>query len=448
MIYKLAELLTSIRYESLPLKTIHKTKVAIQNYIGGSLPGRNEKLTLAEKNMWDNFGKEGKCSVLGMSGSYSVIAAAAINSAMGEIYLSEDMHNPTSSHPGMLVIPVALAYGESVDASGKQLIEAIVAGYEAMGRIGTALLGPDFANNGLRPASTIAPFGGAVAAMKILGAPTDQIAKAMTIAGNTAAGVMEFVNAGTADICMQNCFAAKSSVMAAELAQRDILAAPTILDGRFGLGWGLTNSPCDWNKVFEARQNGGYVIDETVVKAFPGCGYVQCSAQAISHFIKKHSINPSEVDHIDVGVTHASKIWPGVDNKGPFNGTISAMMSHQYMVASALLKGVINVDTVRDFKNPEITEMAQKINVVEDAEINMASPNKSGCRLRIYLKNAQILEHFEDHVEYLDDCGVENRLKYNAASVYSPETIHKILDQIESLDKLESINMLTTFLRK
>ena len=81
MIYKLAELLTSIRYESLPLKTIHKTKVAIQNYIGGSLPGRNEKLTLAEKNMWDNFGKEGKCSVLGMSGSYSVIAAAAINSA-------------------------------------------------------------------------------------------------------------------------------------------------------------------------------------------------------------------------------------------------------------------------------------------------------------------------------------------------------------------------------
>ena len=263
MIYKLAELLTSIRYESLPLKTIHKTKVAIQNYIGGSLPGRNEKLTLAEKNMWDNFGKEGKCSVLGMSGSYSVIAAAAINSAMGEIYLSEDMHNPTSSHPGMLVIPVALAYGESVDASGKQLIEAIVAGYEAMGRIGTALLGPDFANNGLRPASTIAPFGGAVAAMKILGAPTDQIAKAMTIAGNTAAGVMEFVNAGTADICMQNCFAAKSSVMAAELAQRDILAAPTILDGRFGLGWGLTNSPCDWNKVFEARQNGGYVIADS-----------------------------------------------------------------------------------------------------------------------------------------------------------------------------------------
>lgn len=98
--------------------------------------------------MWDSFGSTGPCSVLGMSGSYSVIAAAAINAAMGEIYLSEDMHNPTSSHPGMLVIPVAMAYGESVGASGKRVIEAIVAGYEAMGRIGAALLGPDFANNG------------------------------------------------------------------------------------------------------------------------------------------------------------------------------------------------------------------------------------------------------------------------------------------------------------
>lgn len=38
MIYKLAELLYSIRYEDLPQATIHKTKVAIQNYVGGSLP--------------------------------------------------------------------------------------------------------------------------------------------------------------------------------------------------------------------------------------------------------------------------------------------------------------------------------------------------------------------------------------------------------------------------
>ena len=447
MIYKLAELLDSIRYEDLPQATIHKTKVAIQNYVGGSLPGKGEALTLAEKDMWDSFGSTGPCSVLGMSGSYSVIAAAAINAAMGEIYLSEDMHNPTSSHPGMLVIPVAMAYGESVGASGKRVIEAIVAGYEAMGRIGAALLCPDFANNGLRPASTIAPFGGAVAAMKVLGASADQIAKAMTIAGNTAAGVMEFVNAGTADICMQNCFAAKSSVMAAELARRDILASPTILEGRFGLGWGLTDGVCDWDKMFAPRPGGGHVIDETVVKAFPGGGYVQCSALAITHFLENQPIDPENVENIEIGVTHASKVWPGVDNQGPFNGTISAMMSHQYMVAAAILKGRIDVDAVRDFADPVTAELTKKIRVVEDAEIDRAYPAKSGCRIRVFLKNGQVLEHFEDHVEYLDDNGVKERLASNAAGIYPESQIQQIIQLIENFDELGSVNIFTKLLR-
>lgn len=447
MIYKLAALLDSIRYENLPQATIHKTKIAIRNYVGGSLPGRDAELTLAEKDMWDSFGSSGSCSVLGMSGSYSVIAAAAINAAMGEIYLSEDMHNQTSSHPGMLVIPVAMAYGESVKADGKRVIEAIVAGYEAMGRIGAALLGPDFADNGLRPASTIAPFGGAVAAMKVLGASADQLAKAMTIAGNTAAGVMEFVNAGTADICMQNCFAAKSSVMAAELARRDILASPTILEGRFGLGWGLTDGECDWDKLFTPRPGNGYVMDETVVKAFPGCGYIQCSALAITRFLEQHQVDAANIERIEAGVTHASKVWPGVDNKGPFRGTISAMMSHQFMIASAILKGKITVDTVRGFADPEIAALAQRIDVVEDAEIDKAYPAKSGCRIRIFLKDGSILEHLEDHVEYLDDAGVTERLTANAAGVYASTQIDEILRWTEAFDQLEDVNTFTELLK-
>lgn len=447
MLTRLAALLDAIRYETLPAQTIRKTKVAVQNYIGGSLPGVKAPLTEAEYDFWRRQGcAQGSCVAMGRMGKTSVIAAAATNAAMGEIYLSEDMHNPTSSHPGMLVIPVAVAFGEETNADGKRVIEAIVAGYEAMGRIGAALLAPGFTRNGLRPASTLAPFGGAVAAAKVLGLGVDGIARALSIAGNTSAGVMEFVNAGTADICMQNAFAAKSSVMAAELAARGIQASPTILDGRFGLGLGLNNVQCDWEQMFADRPGTGYVMDECVVKGYPGCGYVQCSAQAAMKLVRENDVRPEDVKSVTVGVCHASKVWPGVDNPGPFKGTISAMMSHQFMTACAILRHRIDVDCVNDYADAGIAELTARISVVEDEEIQRAGG--AGARITVHLKDGGTVQSYVESVVYMSDEDVLSRMQNYAKPYFSAGRIDEICAATEKLEALSSIRQLSWLLEK
>ena len=128
MIKRLSKLLDEIRYEELSSETVEKTKEAVLNFFGGSLPGALKPLTLAEKRFWERQGCVGEAVILGHRGKTSAVAAAAVNGAMGEIYLSEDVHMPTSSHPGMIVIPVAMAAAQEAHADGRKVIEAIAAG--------------------------------------------------------------------------------------------------------------------------------------------------------------------------------------------------------------------------------------------------------------------------------------------------------------------------------
>ena len=197
------------------------------------------------------------------------MAAASINALMGQIYLLEDCHEQTLSHPGVAVIPVVMALGASLNIYGRQIIEAIVAVMRAWDDR-FRVITPGFPDFGLRPAIIMAPFGGAAAAAKVLGLTAEGISNALSIAGNSVSGVMEFVNSGTFDICIQNSFAATNSIMAAMLAAGGIAASPTILDGWFGLGRALNRKELDWKGAL-AEQPCQYMIDETFIKRF-GCG--------------------------------------------------------------------------------------------------------------------------------------------------------------------------------
>jgi 2-methylcitrate dehydratase PrpD len=440
MLSELGKRLEAVRYDSLPSITVEKAKTTILNFFAVSLAGADSPLTQAEMDVWESQGCRGDCVVVGHKGRLSALAAAAVNALMGQIFLLEDCHEATISHPGVVAIPVALALGQSLRAGGKQIIEAVAAGYESIGRIGSVLIAPGFPRFGLRPASTMAPFGGAAAAAKMMGLPADGIAGALAIAGNTASGVMEFVSSGTPDICIQNCFAAKNSVMAAMLAAKGVRAAPTILDGRFGLGRGLNQKELDWSQALAERP--GYMIDDSFIKRFPGCGHVLATAQAAASLVKRYRIEPKDVEKVTVGVSRGAKEFPGVDDPGPYSGTISAMMSHQFMVASTLVHGEVSVATVKAYDHPGVAEFAQKVSVEVDADVDRAFPDKTGARLTVRLKNGEILSDFQEEIHPLTRDEVIGRFRNIAGAYFSGSRIDEIIDKTMNLESLDSAGSL------
>jgi 2-methylcitrate dehydratase PrpD len=443
MLQKLANRLEDISFEKLPAATVHKTKTAILNYIGGSLPGADAPITMAEKALWAGQGCEGSCTVIGHKGRMAPLAAAAVNATMGQVFLQEDCHERTISHPGVIVIPVALALSQARRLTGKQLIEGVVCGYEGQGRVGKGLIRPGFPDYGLRPAAVVGPFGSVSAASKLLGLDASGIRDALSVAGNLCAGVMECSIVGTEDMCIQNCYSAKNGMQAALEAQAGLHGAYSILDGKFGVGRALNRVECDWSALGETD---AYEIDDTFIKVYPGCGHVLATAQAAVALVREYGVTDKDVKHVVVGTKAGGKSFPGCDNAGPFGGFISAMMSHQFMVSAALVTGDVTIAAVKDFANPAIYEMAKRVEVVVDDEVNSYGHEKSGGRVTMELYDGRVISSYQEDTLPQTDEGVDKRMLVNGEAYYTPDRVEKIVDLCHNLEKLDDVSELVDLL--
>jgi 2-methylcitrate dehydratase PrpD len=130
------------------------------------------------------------------------------------------------------VVCAAFAIGESVDAPGATVLDAIVAGTEIAVRVERAL-GPGHRRRGWDTRGTCGRLGAAVAAARVLGLQRDAMRDAFGIAA-TAAGGLEAAR-GTMTAAYVVGAAAADGIEAALLARAEFTGAPLALEGRRGL---------------------------------------------------------------------------------------------------------------------------------------------------------------------------------------------------------------------
>ena len=112
--------------------------------------------------------------------------AAYVNSTLASAQDLDDGHRQAMGHPGAAIIPAAIAVAEETQASGIELLIAIIAGYEVAIRIAAA--------RELDPLETLASgkwcgFGVVAAAGRLRKMSADKLAEAMAIAGVQAPGL-------------------------------------------------------------------------------------------------------------------------------------------------------------------------------------------------------------------------------------------------------------------
>jgi 2-methylcitrate dehydratase PrpD len=99
----------------------------------------------------------------------------------------DDIHLKSMTTPGSVVIPAALTLAAALpEADTPDIGAAILAGYEAMTRLGLAIKGPDVLYRGIWPTYFGAGFATAAVAARLLRLDTAQTAHALAIALTTA----------------------------------------------------------------------------------------------------------------------------------------------------------------------------------------------------------------------------------------------------------------------
>src|SRR5690606_6966534 len=231
---------------------------------------------------------EGPCSVFGMNRRYGAAAAALLNGALGHSLDFDDTHSDSSLHPSAPVIPAALAAAELTDASGEDLLAAIVIGFEVACRIGMALDPTAHYARGFHPAATAGNFGAAAAAGRLMKLDTVQMASAFGVAASQASGSLQFLENGAWNKRYQVGEAAMKGLMAASLAAENFVGAVEALDGRHGFLKGYSDGAnparvtAGLGEVWETMRIG--------VKPYPACRYSHAAVDGILALRARHDL--------------------------------------------------------------------------------------------------------------------------------------------------------------
>ena len=135
---KLAEFVASIHYDQLSAAVVEKAKHCLLDFFANVYGSLQIEAVAKVLSRYRELGEVGKATVLGAGFTTNLSQAAFLNGVTAEALEAQDGLRFGGNHPGVAVIPAVLALAERLDSSGRQVIEAIVAGYEVAGRVAAA----------------------------------------------------------------------------------------------------------------------------------------------------------------------------------------------------------------------------------------------------------------------------------------------------------------------
>jgi 2-methylcitrate dehydratase PrpD len=167
--------------------------------------------------------------------------AIAANSFLIHATLSDDAYR-LALHPGLAVIPAALARAEETGASGEAVLRAVAGGYEVACRLADALL-PVVSERGFRITAAIAPAATAATIALLDGMGAGPAVEALRLACGAAGGGLRTVDAVGEGWSLQPALATGAGVAAVRAAGAGLCGAEGIVEAANGLHGSLCARP-------------------------------------------------------------------------------------------------------------------------------------------------------------------------------------------------------------
>jgi 2-methylcitrate dehydratase PrpD len=380
----------------------------------------------------------GPCSIIGTSINAPAIDAVFANSVAGHGLVREDMHTGSVSHLGIVVLPPLLALAEQRRVDGRTFATAAVIGYEVGGRIGRALVTPEFART-FRPTGFTGPLAAAAACSRLLGLDKAATASALSLAANFVGGQNQWPHTGADEMFFEAGVAARNGLTAARLAALGAYGSEKALDGEAGL---LTAYRPD-RKAPEVRLfDGEPEIMSVFFKPVPVCNFAQTPCLAAVALAKDKKFDPSEIVSVEVSASRAAKAYPGCDYAGPFARVLQAKMSIHYAVASALLRGSVDETSYLKLDDPALLALAAKVTVKAGDDFTAAFPARQGAEVTVRLKDGRVLSHRLQDVIPADLDLIRRRFRAAASKAIGADAAKALEAAVDDLDRSTDVGAL------
>ncbi|TWT06746.1 MmgE/PrpD family protein [Planococcus sp. CPCC 101016] len=380
---QLAKYTLALTYDELPEEVISFTKLCILDYFGSAIAGSDKVPVQMVSDLVNEMGGLEQAKLF-TGGKSSVLNAALVNGAASHVMELDDIHKGSIIHAATVVIPAALAIAEWKQLSGKELITAVVAGYEVCFRIGEAVSPSHYYY--WHNTATCGTFGAATAAGKLLGLTEDQLANALGNAGSQAAGLWEFIVDGAMTKQLHTGKAAMNGTLAALLAQKGFTGPQKILEGDRGFFKAMSEE-YDASKI---TKNLGkeFKVLENSFKIHASCRHTHHAVDLLIDVFKDQHPSLEEIESVDVDSYQVALNI--TDNDDP-QTEYAAKFSLQFCSALALLNGRAGLEDFNQDKlwDEDIRRLTKKVNVHTDPVIDASYPRQWGAAVKVLLKNGE-----------------------------------------------------------
>jgi 2-methylcitrate dehydratase PrpD len=367
---QVAEFIVRTDFNSLLEDVVAQAQTAIRDHVGAMLAAREDAAVCAAAKVAAGGGGRAESTLISTGQRVPAAMAAMANAIMASTLDADDgAYRPTGhmGHAGGVVVPGALAVAEREHASGKDLITAVVIGYEVALRVGwLSYLGGAYA-----PAGMVGNFGAAALAAKLIGLDVTQTAHALGIAEahclhpSRAKDYMHMTMTKEA-----SGWGAFTGVSAALLAQAGFEGPETVFDMPENDPEPLAGLGREWE------------IRRLYFKPYSLCRYSHAPIDGLLAIMRQNGLSTGDVSRVEVGT--AVPAVNGMVNYRPQN-TWEAQFSIPYAVGVALAEGMVLPAQIAGerLKDDVILDQADKISVVVDPEADALRPGMVAARITV-----------------------------------------------------------------
>ena len=217
----------------LPTPIVDQAMVLALDSLGSCLASSRQDFGRAIVQVAERLGGPAESTLIGSKTKVGAPSAVLANATLAHGLDFDDTREDAIVHTGCVAVPTSLAVGEAVGASGRAVLEAIVAGVEVMCRVGLAVPGRFHARH-YHPTSLAGSFAAAAVAGRLHGLTEDQLVHAFGICGSQAGGIIEYLADGSWTKRLHPGWAAHAGVTAALIAQAGFTGPETVFEGAHG----------------------------------------------------------------------------------------------------------------------------------------------------------------------------------------------------------------------
>ena len=448
----LGEWAARLRAEDIPAAVRDNAALRVLDTIGCALAGAREEHAPSVLALASRWGGPGLSTVWGTTLTAAPPQAALANGAFAHGLDFDDTHADSVCHASAVLVPAVLALAESERLGGRDALTALVAGYEAMIRIGMAAPGR-FHERGWHATAVCGAFGAALAAGTSLGLDASRLTAAVGIAGSMASGVMEFLEDGSWVKRLHPGWAAQSGIQAAALAQEGFTGPATALEGRLGFYRAALGDAPDIAKQLKNLGDEWETVRSSF-KLYPCCHLNHAYLDAVASLKRTEGLRPEQVEEVEclVPAGEVPIVCEPATAKLRPRSPYDAKFSLAFCVAAALVGDRVGIGsfTEEGIREPGALALAARVRYTVDP--SSPYPRTFPGWIKVRLRDGRMLEAREESQRGGSEMPIAPdeviaKFRDNAARLMPPARVDALESAVLGMERARNLGPLLALCR-